>query len=142
MQRSGFTLKISPGKELEFRIAQRGLAASAAVDRLIEATEPAYHPAALDFDRRRVTDKPLSLPPARFKSEEVSDLMWADEYIAEKERKLRLARLDRVQLHERGKWTTRGVPIAGRLAAVVGRRMRRLGEGLESWATPGRRASC
>lgn len=62
--------------------------------------------------------------------------MWVHIYVAEKTRELDQQRLAYIHYAELKKLRAYGFPIFGRLAAVTGRSMRRIGEGLELWATP------
>jgi len=62
--------------------------------------------------------------------------MWVHLYVAEKTRELDQQRLAYIHYAELTKLRAQGLPVFGRLAAVTGRSMRRLGEALELWATP------
>ena len=131
----GSNLKISPGKEEEFRFLQRQLAASAQVDQIIEKTEPLVGAENPD----RVTDTALSKTPNSLGSEEVHGLMWAHVYMAEKLRELEDERLSRGVKH------VQNMPqasVISRVAAAAGRSLKRAGQGLESWATNGDCATC
>jgi hypothetical protein len=58
--------------------------------------------------------------------------MWTDVYVAEKLRELdeERSRHPRIQVPEAS-----SRPVVGRAALIVGRALRRAGEGLESWAS-------
>jgi hypothetical protein len=58
--------------------------------------------------------------------------MWMHEYVAEKLRELELERPYVTPPFER----RRRKPVFGSTFRVTGRALRRIGEGLESWATP------
>ena len=62
--------------------------------------------------------------------------MWVHIYVAEKTRELDQQRLAYIHYEELKKLRAHGFPVFGRLAAITGRWMRRIGEALELWATP------
>jgi hypothetical protein len=145
-------LRISPGKEAEFRYFREWLAASAALDRVVDASECGVGRSS----RRHIaaTDKALSLVSGSLNkrgSEEargrVLDLrssasaaggraMWANVYVAEKLRQLDDQRLARVPVDELRKLESRRPSALGLIAGAAGRSLRRVGETLELWATP------
>jgi hypothetical protein len=135
MAYNGSVLKITPGKEDEFRYFQRQLAASAEVYRIIEETEPLAGAENPD----RLTDTALSKAPNSLGSEEVQGLMWAHVYMAEKLREYEDERLSKGVNH------VQNMPpgsVISRVAAAAGRSLKRAGQGLESWATNGDCATC
>jgi hypothetical protein len=145
-------LKISPGKEEEFRYFQEWLAANATLDRVVDATERGVD----QRSSRRVTatDRALSLASGSLNKRgfdqvrgRVLDLrsnartaggsaMWANIYVAEKLRELDRERLAHINHVELQKLAPPRPPVFGRLAAAAGRSLRRAGETLELWATP------
>ena len=145
-------LRISPGREEEFRYFQDWLAASAALERVIDATERGA-----DGSSRRciaATDKAMSLVSSSLNERDFEKVrgrvlyprssaravggcaMWANVYVAEKLRELDRERLARVKHAELQKLMSRRSPVFGRLAGSAGRSLRRFGEALELWATP------
>lgn len=67
--------------------------------------------------------------------------MWTHDYVSEKLRQLEEERLNRVRIARVRQTLPRRATASGRLAAVTGRFLRRVGETMEYWATPaGQRA--
>jgi hypothetical protein len=144
-------LRIAPGKEKDFRYFQEWLTASAALDRIIEATETdAYRS---QWQTIEVTDNALSRPVGSLSMRRIPNApantisplsgsrlrrskMWVDLYVVEKLRELDDQRVARIPVDELRKLESGRLPVFGRLAASVGRSMRRVGEALELWATP------
>jgi len=62
--------------------------------------------------------------------------MWIHLYVAEKIRELDEERLACIRIAELRRLESDRLPVYGRVAAVSGRAMRRVGEALELWATP------
>jgi hypothetical protein len=145
-------LKISPRKEEELRYFQEWLAASAALEWVVDATERGVDQSS--SPRVTATDRALSLASASLNKRgfdqvrgSVLDLhsnartaggsaMWANIYVAEKLRDLDRERLAHINHAELQKLAARRPPVFGRLAAAAGRSLRRAGETLELWATP------
>lgn len=144
-------MTISPGKETEFSYFQQSLAVSAALDRVIEATEADWV-GTLSI-RDSATDNVLSRLIGSLSSKDLTgagqyraeavpgsghrrSTMWVDVYVAEKLSQLDDQRLARIPLDELRKLESWRPSAAGRVAAAVGRSMRRAGEALELWATP------
>jgi hypothetical protein len=133
-------LRVSPGKEAEFRYFQRYYADSAAIDRLIEATEPENSGAdCLAIDQFRgpigVTDKALSGAFDSVVDEEVLETMWTHEYVAEKIWEFDSEELDRALRIYQYARDMRAPGTFTRFVAATGRSMRRVGQRLESRGT-------
>lgn len=62
--------------------------------------------------------------------------MWRDQYVAEKLLDLRDAHLQAIAGRPRLRSPERGRPLFGPMIGFAGRSLRRLGEGMESWASP------
>lgn len=145
-------LRISPGREKEFRYFQEWLAASAALEEIIDATEADVDGgsprgnASTDNALSRLIGSVIVTPRLESAGQPFAtafsqagrgrNTMWVHLYVAEKIRELDEEPLARIRIAELRKLESRRPPVFGRVAAGSGRAMRRVGEALELWATP------